>query len=94
MDNNYLLGKLVKATAGRDKGELFFIISIINDDYVHISNGGNRKLEHSKLKKLRHLEIINSSTSKIILTLLQNNDVSNKKIKALLNEAVLSKDNI
>ena len=51
------IGTIVKATAGRDAGKLFVVISIL-DDYAIIANGKSRKLEKPKNKKIKHLKYV------------------------------------
>lgn len=56
LSNNLSIGKVVKNMSGRDAERLFFIVKIINDQYVFISDGKKRKLEKPKLKKVKHLQ--------------------------------------
>ena len=51
------VGRLVKSTAGRDKGRHFVIMAIIDEQYVHIVDGDLRSKERPKKKKLRHLKL-------------------------------------
>lgn len=48
-------GRVVKSTAGRDKGKFFVIVSTIDDNHVFIADGHLRKIEKPKKKKLKHL---------------------------------------
>lgn len=54
-DRKFELGRVVLAKAGRDKGKLFVIIDILDEDYVRIANGVNRTMEKPKMKKIKHL---------------------------------------
>lgn len=56
LSNNISIGQVVKNTSGRDTGRLFFVVKIIDDKYVLISDGKKRKLENPKLKKVKHLQ--------------------------------------
>lgn len=51
---DYIVGQIVKATAGRDK-EGFFIIKEIDGRFAYIVDGKRRKVEAPKKKKLIHL---------------------------------------
>jgi len=53
--NDLNVGQVVISKSGRDKGRLFFIIKIVNKEYVLISDGDYRKLDKAKLKKVKHL---------------------------------------
>ncbi len=45
------IGQVVKNTSGRDADKLFFIVKILNDDCVLISDGKKRKLEKLYIRK-------------------------------------------
>lgn len=51
------IGELVKSVSGRDAGRYFIIKEIIDEDYVYITDGMLRKINKSKKKKLKHLEL-------------------------------------
>lgn len=59
MTNSAMLGSLVQAIAGRDAGDLFVIVGVVDDDYVLIANGKNRKVKTPKKKKIKHLKMQN-----------------------------------
>ena len=50
-------GRVAKSVAGRDKGRLFVIVSIVDEQYVYIADGDLRVLDRPKKKKLRHLRL-------------------------------------
>lgn len=51
------VGRVAESIAGRDKGRLFIIVSIVDEQYVTIADGDLRILERPKKKKLRHLKL-------------------------------------
>ena len=51
---------LVLATAGREKGRLFFVVDVQNE-YLLLADGRSRRLEAPKRKKCRSSEIITNS---------------------------------
>lgn len=63
------VGRVVFSKAGRDQGHYFVIVDVINDDYVAIANGCQRKVDNPKKKKIKHLvakeEIIEEIREKI-----------------------------
>lgn len=74
---NIVKGIVVKAIAGRDKGNVFVVKEISGEkDYVFISDGKTRKLETPKKKNIKHLKITN--------TVIDINDITNKKLKMAL----------
>jgi len=54
------IGQVVKSRAGRDKGRVFLVLEIVDDQHVLIVDGDLRKLEKPKKKKLKHLMIYNT----------------------------------
>ena len=46
---------LIVSKAGRDKGQLFFVIDA-DEQYVYLADGKSRKLEKPKRKKRRHVQ--------------------------------------
>lgn len=69
-------GDIVRATAGKDKGKIFLLISC-KDGRGEIVNGRRRKVQRPKLKSLKHLEKIACAdlahplTNKVVLKLLK-----------------------
>lgn len=58
-------GQIVKSKAGHDKGSVFFVVEILDDDHVLIADGDRRKSENPKRKKIRHLQPYNKINSVI-----------------------------
>lgn len=50
-------GQVVKSISGRDKGRVFIIFEVLDDDMVRIVNGKLRGVEKPKLKKTKHLMV-------------------------------------
>ena len=48
-------GRLVTATAGRDRKRHFVVIGIPEEGYVLMADGDTRRLDHPKKKKTKHL---------------------------------------
>lgn len=72
-----LKGSIVRAKAGRDKGEYFIVLGF-DGNFALITNGKQRKVETPKKKSLKHLE-----PTQTVLDLQQP---TNRQIKKLLNE--------
>ena len=45
---------MIVSLAGRDKGQLFFVVDT-DEQYVYLANGKGRRLESPKRKKRRHV---------------------------------------
>jgi len=63
------VGRVVFSRAGRDQGHYFVVVDVIDEDYVAIANGCQRKVDNPKKKKIKHLvakpEIIEEIQEKI-----------------------------
>ena len=82
LSENLSLGQLVKASCGR----YFFIVKIVDESFVLISDGKSRKLDKPKLKKIKHLKV-EKYVNKEIKMLLQNGDkITDSYIRAELNK--------
>lgn len=75
------VGSLVYSTAGRDKGKLFIITGIIDNDYVYISDGELRTIEKPKKKKLKHLSFTAFKNNDVAKAILTGDKVSNSAVK-------------
>ncbi len=53
---NQYTGTVARATAGHDKGGLFFVVAE-EGEYLFLANGRQRKMGEPKKKKLRHVVI-------------------------------------
>lgn len=51
------LGRICYSKSGRDKGKYFVIVGIVDAEHVLIADGGIRKLNKPKKKKLKHLNL-------------------------------------
>ena len=76
---NKRVGQVVEGLSGREKNRMFFIVKVIDDQYVLISDGKKRKLDRPKLKKVKHLKLYN----------LYNNRVENKIASEEITDAFL-----
>ncbi len=83
-NNDIAIGQVVKSRAGRDKGKIFLVINIINDENVLIIDGDMRKLENPKQKKLKHLIVYNTVVSELSYRLENNIEINNAYIRKLL----------
>jgi ribosomal protein L14E/L6E/L27E len=78
------VGQVVQATSGRDAGRFFFIIKIIDDEYVLISDGKKRKLDKPKLKKVKHLKICGSINKILKDKILSKGEITDAFLRAEL----------
>ena len=50
--SNPVIGRVAYSRAGRDKGRLFIVIGVVDEDFVLISDGDLRPVEKPKRKEL------------------------------------------
>ena len=72
----YITGRVVKASAGRDK-DRFFIVTAVDEKFVYIADGKTRPIERPKKKNPLHLKPTNS---------VADNVDTNRKIRRVLAE--------
>ena len=49
------VGRVVFSKAGRDRGHYFVVVAVLDENYVAIANGCQRKVDNPKKKKIKHL---------------------------------------
>ena len=55
------IGDIVVSCAGHDTGDPFVVIAVMNDQFVLIADGKSRTVEKPKLKRKRHLRVVDQS---------------------------------
>lgn len=78
------VGCVVTATAGKEKGQLFIVISL-NDKYAYLSDGKRLKTNKPKKKSLKHIKLFGSqSLSEGVV--LDTNERANSAIRKFLSK--------
>ena len=73
-------GDVVIATAGRDKGKYFLVISV-NDSIALITDGRTRKVLHPKKKNVKHLKsVYDSNYEQLSERILSGDAVGNARV--------------
>ena len=73
MKNELSEGQFVRSKAGRDKGTLFLVVGIADEEHVYIADGVRRKVQAPKRKKNKHLQKHNA-ISDAVKTMLENGE--------------------
>ena len=71
---------IIVSTAGRDQGKLFYVIGT-EGVYVLIANGKDRKLEHPKRKKLKHVRLVTRTESRVAEKIKSGGRVLNSELR-------------
>lgn len=82
--NDLTLGQVVKSRAGRDKGRIFLILDIIDNEFVTVVDGDLRKLDNPKKKKIKHLIVYNTVLPELKYKLENKIKFNNAYIRKLL----------
>lgn len=78
------VGQVVKSRAGRDKGNIFLVLSILDESHVLIVDGDIRKLDTPKKKKVKHLTVYNTVLKELEYKQKNNIKINNAYIRKLL----------
>lgn len=84
MKANACVGRICRATAGRDKNKRFVITAIIDEAYVLIADGVTRPIEKPKRKKLKHVYLEKEILDEIAQKIINNAFLTNAEIKKAL----------
>lgn len=85
------LGQLVYSIAGRDKGQLYVVLNIMEQEArVLLANGKSRKVDNPKLKNVKHLKKTNIINESIKKKLERGKKPSDTDIKTFIEESVQS----
>ena len=85
----FSLGDKVCSTAGRDAKKCFFVVEILDEQYVLISDGKTHKVEKPKKKKIKHLSFEGFSeeiNQKLINNVALTNPAVHKALKINANK--------
>ena len=78
------LGQVVKSRAGRDKGNIFLVLNVVDDKHVLVVDGDLRKLDNPKKKKVKHLTIYNTVLPELRYKIDNDIKLNNAYIRKLL----------
>ena len=78
--SDFNISDVVKSTAGRDKEDLFYVIGM-DETYLFLANGKDRTLEKPKRKKLRHVQKVLRSETRVAAKLISGDKVLNSELR-------------
>ena len=79
------ISDIIVSTAGRDQGKLFYVIGT-DGVYALVANGKDRKLEHPKRKKLKHVRFVTRTETRVAAKLRTGEKVLNSELRRDLAE--------
>ena len=77
---NIYISDVVVSTAGRDQGSLYYVIST-DEMFLMLVNGKDRTLDKPKRKKLRHVQKVLRSETRVAAKLASGDKVLNSELR-------------
>lgn len=74
---------IVQATAGRDKGDIFFVLSR-EGSLLRLVNGKSRPVERPKSKKERHVSFLGELQGPLAHKIRSGEQITNKEVRRTL----------
>ena len=71
---------LVEATAGREKGRLFYVMET-EGDFLMLADGKSRRVEAPKRKKRKHARFIADTEDRVAAKIRENEKVTNSELR-------------
>ena len=71
---------MIVSLAGRDKGQLFFVVDT-DGDFVLIADGKGRKLETPKRKKRKHIQKVLQADTRVAEKIRSGDKVLNSELR-------------
>ena len=71
---------LVEATAGREKGKLFYVLSE-DGEYLFLADGKSRRVEAPKRKKRKHVRFIADTGDRVAAKIRDSEKVTNSELR-------------
>ena len=78
--SDLIIADVVKSTAGRDQGKLFYVIGT-DPVYLTLANGKDRTLEKPKRKKRRHIQKVLRSETRVAEKISSGDKVLNSELR-------------
>ncbi len=74
---------LVEATAGREKGKIFFVLDT-QGEYVLLADGKSRRVEAPKRKKQKHVRLLAPGDCRVADKIRSNEKITNSELRKAL----------
>lgn len=78
------LGRVVCSRAGRDKGQYYVVVRIIDDRFVEVADGLKKKVASPKKKNVRHLVVQDQVAVEVARKLAAGQKVDDAEIRSVL----------
>ena len=76
---------IVKSTAGRDEGDLFFVLDT-QEEFLLLADGKRRRVESPKRKKRKHVSFVGESHSVVAEKIRSSEKITNSELRKPLSD--------
>lgn len=83
-------GQVVRSQAGRDQGRYFLVMAVLDDRYVMVADGKQRKVESPKKKNVKHLAPMGIVAETLTPRLAAGERVTNAEVRRALRELAVA----
>ena len=77
------ISNIVRSTAGRDKGDLFFVLAT-EGAFLLLADGKRRRVEDPKRKRRKHTELYGESHSPVAEKIRSGEKITNSELRKAL----------
>ena len=74
---------IVRSIAGRDEGDLFFVLAT-QEDFLLLADGKRRRIESPKRKRVKHVAFVAQSDSVVAERIRSNEKITNSELRKAL----------
>ena len=71
---------IVRSIAGRDAGSYFFVLAT-EEDFLLLADGKQRRLEHPKRKRRKHVALVGESHSLVAEKIRSSEKITNSELR-------------
>ena len=77
------ISNIVRSTAGRDKGDLFFVLAT-EGDFLLLADGKRRRVESPKRKRRKHVELVQEGSGPAADKIRSSEKITNSELRKAL----------
>lgn len=73
-------GNFVRSAAGRDEGDLFFVLAV-QEDFLLLADGKRRRVEAPKRKRAKHAVLVEESVGLVSEKIRSSEKITNSELR-------------
>jgi ribosomal protein L14E/L6E/L27E len=79
-------GDIVRSIAGRDKNHLFFVLEVVDENYIMLIDGTIRHVSKPKKKKVKHINFYSNSSSRVRDKIIANELITDAEVRKAIKQ--------